>query len=156
VLVGGTEGEIESIGLRSTRIRTLERTILSIPNGQLAETRTENFAPRDRIRLRTMLGLEYGTPAATLRAVRDDIEALLRAHPLMWQERVVVRFTEFGAYALNVEVFCWIVTTQPDEFRAVREELYLQMMEAVERRGARFAFPTQTVHVAGGAGAPPR
>lgn len=151
VMVGGTEGEIEAIGLRSTRIRTMDRTILSIPNGQLAETRTENFAARDRIRLRTVIGLEYGTSAATMRAVRDDIEALLRAHPLTWPDRVVVRFYEFGAYALNLEVFCWIETTQVDEFRAVREELFLQMMEAVERRGARIAFPTQTVHMAGGA-----
>ena len=150
VMVGGTEGEIEAIGLRSTRIRTMDRTILSIPNGQLAETRTENFAVRDRIRLRTVIGLEYGTPAATLRAVRDDIERLLRAHPLTWPDRVVVRLFEFGPYALNVEIFCWLQTTQVDEFRAAREALYLQIMEAVEARGARFAFPTQTVHVAGG------
>lgn len=155
VMVGGTEGEIEAIGLRSTRIRTMDRTILSIPNGQLAETRTENFAARDRIRLRTVIGLEYGTSAATMRAVRDDIEALLRAHPLTWPDRVVVRFYEFGAYALNVEVFCWIVTTNVDEFRAVREELFLQMIEAVERRGAAFAFPTQTLHIAGGSEAKP-
>lgn len=149
VMVGGTEGEIEAIGLRSTRIRTLERTILSIPNGQLAETRTENFAARDRIRLRTVIGLEYGTTAATLRAVRDDIERILRAHPLTWQERVVVRLQEFGPYALNIEAFCWIETTAVDEFRQIREELFLQIMESVERHGTSFAFPTQTVHLAG-------
>lgn len=153
--VGGTEGEIEAIGLRSTRIRTMDRTILSIPNGQLAETRTENFAPRDRIRMRTVIGLQYGTSAATMRGLRDDIEALIRAHPLTWQDRVVVRFYEFGPYALNVEIFCWIVTTSVDEFRAVREELFLQIIEAVERRGAAFAFPTQTVHIAGGSEAKP-
>lgn len=146
--VGGTEGEIEAIGLRSTRIRTLERTILSIPNGQLAETRTENFAPRDRVFLRTTLGLQYGTSAATMRSVRDAVETLLRAHPQMWQERVVVRFKEFGSYALNIEVLCWIETTAVDEFREVRESLLLQIMEVVEQHGAAFAFPTQTLHIA--------
>lgn len=151
VNVGGTEGEIEAIGLRSTRIRTLDRTILSIPNGQLAETRTENFAPRDRIRMRTVIGVEYGTSATTMRALRDDIERLLRAHPLTWPDRVVVRFFEFGASSLNIEVFCWIQTTAVDEFRQVREDLFLQIMETVERHGASFAFPTQTVHIAGGA-----
>ncbi len=148
VNVGGTEGEVEAIGLRSTRIRTMDRTVLSIPNGQLAETRTENFAARDRIRLRAVLGLEYGTPAEKVRAVRDGIEALLRGHPLMWQDRVVVRFYNFGSYSLDIEVFCWIVTTDVDQFRAIREELFLGMMEVVQRNGASFAFPTQTVHLA--------
>ncbi len=149
ISVGGTEGEVEAIGLRSTQIRTMERTILSIPNGQLAETKTENFAPRDRVHLRATLGLEYGTSAATMRTVRDEIEKLLRAHPLMWQDRVVVRFREFGSFSLNIEVLCWVQTTVIDEFRAVREDLFLQMMEAVERNGTSFAFPTQTLHVQG-------
>lgn len=156
VNVGGTEGEIEAIGLRSTRIRTMDRTILSIPNGQLAETRTENFAARDRIRLRAVIGVEYGTSAATIRALRDDIEKLLRAHPLTWPDRVVVRFFEFGASSLNIEAFCWIQTTAIDEFRQVREDLFLQIMETVERHGAAFAFPTQTIHLQASAPAPER
>lgn len=147
VLVDGIEGEVEAIGLRSTRIRTLDRTIVSIPNGRLAESRTENFGERDRVRLRTVVGLEYGTPAATVRTVRDGIEALLRAHPRVWPDRVVVRFFNFGASSLDLEVFCWIETTQIDEFRLAREELLLGIMDVVERNGASFAFPTQTVHV---------
>lgn len=145
VNVGGTEGEIEAIGLRSTRIRTMDRTLLSIPNGQLAETRTENFTQRERIRFRTVVGLEYGTSAETMRAVRDGIEFVIRAHPKTWQDRVVVRFFEFGSYSLNIEVFGWVQTTDADEFRRVREELLLSVMEVVERHGAKFAFPTQTV-----------
>src|SRR5690606_15231855 len=108
VNVGGLEGEVEAIGLRSTRIRTAERTVVSIPNGKLAESQTENFAPRERIRLRTVIGLEYGTTAAQMRAIRDEIEQCLRAHPLTWPNRVLVRFCEFGASSLNIELFCWI------------------------------------------------
>lgn len=141
--VGGKEGEVEAIGLRSTQIRTMDRTLLSIPNGQLSETQTENFAPRDRIYLRTVIGLEYSTTSAKLRVVRDDIEKVLRAHPLTWQERVVVRLYEFGPYALNIEIFCWIETTVVDEFRAVREDLFIKLMEVVEGHGVEFAFPTQ-------------
>jgi MscS family membrane protein len=147
VMVGGTEGEIEAIGLRSTRIRTMDRTVLSIPNGQLAETRTENFTARERIRFRTVVGLEYSTSVAKMRAVRDGIEFVIRAHPKTWQDRVVVRLSEFGSYALNIEVFGWVETTDADEFRRVREELLLSIMEVVEKQGARFAFPTQTVHL---------
>ncbi len=148
VIINGVEGEIEAIGLRSTRIRTLDRTVVSLPNGQLADTRSENFAHRERIRWRTTIGLEYGTPRATLTRVRTDIEGLLRAHPKMWPDRVVVRLAAFGNSALEFELFCWINTTSPDEYRAIREELMLGIIEIVERHGASFAFPTQTLHVA--------
>jgi MscS family membrane protein len=149
VNVGGVEGEVEAIGLRSTRIRTLARTVVSVPNGQLAETRTENFAPRDRFLLRAIIGVEYGTSAATLRLLRDEIERCLRAHPKTWPDRVQVRFSEFASSSLNFEMFCWILADGIDEFREIREGLYLQIMEIVEGNGASFAFPTQTVHVRG-------
>lgn len=152
VIINGVEGEIEAIGLRSTQIRTLDRTVVSMPNGQLADTRSENFARRERIHWRTNIGLTYGTPSATLRTVRDEIEALLRAHPKMWLERVVVRFSGFGAYAIDLELFCWITTDQPDEYREIREALMFGIMEIVERNGASFAYPTTMVHMAPPAG----
>lgn len=145
VIVDGVEGEVEAIGLRSTRIRTLERTVVSIPNGRLADMRTENFGPRDRIRLRTELGLEYSTTAAQVALVRDGIEAMLRAHPLTWPGRVVVRFHRFSPSSIDLEVFCWVQTADVDEYRAVREAHYLGIMRIVAQAGARFAYPTQTV-----------
>ncbi len=150
VNASGTEGEIEAIGLRSTRIRTINRTVVSIPNGQLAESRTENFGQRDRIRFSTVVGVEYGTTAAQLRAIRDGIEAVLRAHPKTWPDRVQVAFSNFGAYSLDIELFCWIQTTAIDEFRTIRQELMFRIMEVVEQNGASFAFPTQTLHLARG------
>jgi MscS family membrane protein len=150
VSVSGIAGSIEAIGLRSTRIRTMDRTLVTIPNGSLAEAQSENFGARERIRLNAMVGLEYGTPVATMRTVRDEIEALLRAHPKTWPERVQVRFSNFGASSLDIELFCWLETTAIDEFREMREELFFGIMEIVERHGASFAFPTQTIHVAGG------
>lgn len=155
VNVGEVEGEIEAIGLRSTRIRTINRTVVTIPNGTLAESRIENFGTRERIRMVAIIGLEYGTPAATIRKVRDEIEALLRAHPLTWPDRVQVRFIGFGPSSLDIELFCWLRTSQIDEFRTEREELYLGIMEIVARNGASFAFPTQTVHLASGPAVPP-
>lgn len=148
ISVNGVAGGIEAIGLRSTRIRTIDRTLVSIPNGVLAEAQTENFGERDRIRLNGTVGLEYGTSAATIKLVRDGIEKILRAHPKTWQERVQVAFSNFGAFSLDIEFFCWIETTAIDEFREVRHELLMQIMEFVESNGASFAFPTQTIHVA--------
>jgi MscS family membrane protein len=154
ISVNGVAGGIEAIGLRSTRIRTMDRTLVSIPNGALAEAQTENFGERDRIQLKGTVGLEYGTSAATIKLIRDGIEKILRAHPLTWQERVQVAFASFGAFSLDVEFFCWLETTAIDEFRAARHEILLQIMEFVESNGASFAFPTQTIHVARN-GAPP-
>ncbi len=148
IKVNGVEGAVEQIGLRSTRIRTVERSLVSIPNGQLAEQQTENMGERERILLRTTIGLTYGTTVAQLRAVRDDIEALLRAEPLVWPDRVVVYFANFGTYALDIELFAWLQTTQVDEFRATRQALYFAIMDIVARHGCAFALPTQTIHVA--------
>ncbi len=124
---------------------SISSILVTIPNGRLAEAQAENFGERERIRLRAVLGLEYGTTSATMRVVRDAIEARLRAHPKTWPDRVVVRFTAFNASSLDLELFCWIDTTDIDEFRAIREELFLAIMEIVESNGASFAYPTTTV-----------
>jgi MscS family membrane protein len=147
VNVDGMEGEIEAIGLRSTRIRTPERTVVSIPNGRLAEMRTENFGERDRFRFRTMVGLEYGTSAETIQRVRDGIEAMLRAQATTWPEIVNVRLAAFAASSIDLEVICWVQVPAPFEFRRVREQYLLGIMRVVEEAGASFAFPTQTVHL---------
>jgi MscS family membrane protein len=143
----GTVGTVETIGMRSTRIRTLERTIVTLPNGKLADMPAETFAVRDRIRLLANLGLSYATTAAQLRDVLAGIEARLRAHPRIWPDLVSVRFTAFNDSTLNVEVSAWFQTADWNEFTRIRQELFIQFMEVVERAGASFAFPTRTVRV---------
>lgn len=152
VIVDGVEGEVEVIGLRSTRIRTPERTIVSFPNGLLSEQRSENLTSRDRIRFRTVIGIEYGTSSATIQRVRNEIEEMLRDHAMVWPDRVGVRFQQFGASSLDIDIFCWILTDKVDEFRRVREELLLSIMRIVEGAGASFAFPTQTLWLKQGEG----
>jgi MscS family membrane protein len=147
VNIDGVTGTVESIGMRSTRVRTLDRTIVTFPNGKLAETRTESITARDRIRLSARLGLTYSTTAPQLRRVLAGAEAALRAHPRIWPESVLVRFTDFGDSALQVEVMAWFLTTDWDEFTAIRQELLLRFMEIVAEAGTSLAFPTRTVHV---------
>jgi MscS family membrane protein len=153
VKVGDTTGTVEAIGLRSTRLRTLDRTVVTIPNAQLADERIESYATRDRFRLLCTLGLVYGTSAAQLRAVLDGVEARLRAHPAIWPDTVQVRFVALGASSLDVEVMAWFQVSDWQAFLAVRQDVLLQFMEVVEGAGTSFAFPTRTIHVAGG-GAP--
>jgi MscS family membrane protein len=143
----GLTGTIESIGLRSTRIRTLERTLISIPNGKLAEMRLESFAARDRLRLACMLGLVFGTTEQQLRQVLEGVERVLRAHPKLWPEGVTVRLKEIGAFSLNVEVNAWFATTNWDEFMLIREETLLAFLKVIETAGTALAMPTRTVHV---------
>lgn len=150
VNVEGTLGTVEAIGLRSTRIRTLDRTIVTLPNSLLADMRLETFAARDRIRLHTVIGVTYDVDAVGMRALLAAITASLRAHPRVSQESIVVRFKQFGESSLDIEVMIWISTTAWEEFIAIREEILLSFMELVAANGASFAFPTRTVHVIGG------
>lgn len=145
--IDGVEGEVEAVGLRSTRLRTPERTVVSIPNGRLAEMRTENFGERDRFRFRTTIGLEYGLPAAVIERVRDGIEGLLREDPTTWPDLISVRVVALAAASIDVEVLCWVVVPTPVEFRRIRERHLLGIMRVVADAGAQFAFPTQTVHL---------
>jgi MscS family membrane protein len=149
VKLDGVLGTVEAIGMRSTRIRTLERTVVTLPNGKLADMRAETFAVRDRIRLFTNLGLVYGTTAAQLAAVLAGIEAALRAHPDISPDGISVRFTEFKDSWLNVEVIASYRSGDWDAFTLVRQELYIEFMAIVERAGTSLAFPTRTVHLEG-------
>jgi MscS family membrane protein len=152
VRVEDVVGTVEEIGLRSTRIRTLDRTLVSIPNGRLADMRLESFSARDRMRLACTIGLVYGTTAGQMREVLAGLEAALRAHPRIWPEVVVVRFREFAASSLDVEVMAWFQTPDWSEFQLIRQEVLLQFMEVVEKAGTSFAFPTRTVHLASAGG----
>jgi MscS family membrane protein len=142
-------GTVEEIGLRSTKVRTLDRTLISLPNGRLAEMRVESFTVRDRIRLSCILGLVYGTTGAQMRAILDGLEQALREHPRIWPDAVIVRFKEFGASSLDIEVMAWFQTADYSEFQLYRQEVLLRFMDVVEQNGSSFAFPTRTVHLAG-------
>lgn len=147
-------GTVEAIGLRSTRFRTLDRTLISIPNGVLADQRLESFAARDRLRLACTLGVEYGTSAEQMRQVLSGLEQVLRSQPKIWPDAVVVRFKAFAASSLDIEIMAWFETADWAEFQLIRQEVLLQFMQVVEGAGASFAFPTRTVHLVGGSGAP--
>lgn len=147
VQVDGILGTVELLGLRSTRIRTLDRTLVTIPNGRLADMKVENLAARDRMRLSCTLGLEYGTTRDQLRTVLEGVRGVLREHPLIWPDTILVRFKELGASSLDIEVMAWFRVTDWGEFLEVREEVLMSFMGVVEEAGCSFAFPTQTLHL---------
>lgn len=148
-------GTVERIGLRSTRIRTLDRTIVTVPNGELASQRIESFTVRDRLRLATTIGLVYGTTSQQIRAILAELEAILRRHPRACQDTVAVRFKELAASSLDIEVGALFDTTSWPEFQLIRQDLLLAFMAAIEQHGSAIAFPTRTIHLATPPAGPP-
>ena len=144
---GDKIGTIESIGLRSTRVRSLDRTIVTIPNAEFSSLQLENFSARDRIRFHTVLGLRYETTADQLRFALVELRRFLLSHPRVNPDPARVRFVGFGAYSLDLEVFAYVDTSDWAEFLAIREDLLLRIMDIVEKSGSGFAFPSQTLYV---------
>ena len=140
---------VEQIGLRSTRFRTLGRTLITIPNGRLAEMRIESYAARDRMQLHCILGLVYDTSSVQLRAIVTALEAMLAAHPQLAPDGHYVRLIALGQSSLDVEVMAWFGTADVEVFRTIQQELLLTFVEAVEHAGTKLAFPTRTVHLVG-------
>jgi MscS family membrane protein len=145
IRVDGMLGTVEMIGMRSTRIRTLDRTLVSIPNGKLSEMRIETFAARDRVRMSFSFGLTYNTTESQLRAIISEFEELLGQSKKIWPDGRSVRFRELGESALMIEAGCFFNTADFDEFTVIRQELLLGLMKIVEQNEASFAMPTRTL-----------
>ncbi len=150
--VGAFQGTIEDIGLRSTRLRTVDRTVVSVPNAQFSTEFLENFGARDRIRLYQVLSLRYETTPDQLRWLLAELRRLLYSHPMIDREQARVRFINFGPSSLDVEIFCFVRTTDFPAFTAVREDVFLRVMDIVRASGSGFAFPSQTLYFGRDAG----
>jgi MscS family membrane protein len=149
---GDRTGTVEDIGLRSTRIRTDERTLLAIPNGTVATINLENLSRRDKILFKTNLGLRPESKADHVRFVLSEIRRLLYSHPKVETKTVRVRLIEIAGTSLSLEVFAYILTRDFNEFAAVREDLLLRMMDVMENSGGGLALPSQTLYLSRDAG----
>jgi MscS family membrane protein len=149
---GDRTGVVEDIGLRSTRIRTDERTLVAIPNGTVATINLENLSRRDKILFKTNLGLRPETKADHLRFVLAEIRRLLYSHPKVETKTVRVRLTDLTGNSLSVEIVAYILTTDFNEFAAVREDVLLRVMDVMEDSGGGLALPSQTVYLGRDAG----
>jgi MscS family membrane protein len=144
---GDKVGTVEDISLRSTRVRTNDRTQLSIPNGSLATMTLENFSRRDKILLNTKIGLRYETTPDQMRYVLVQIRRLLYEHPKVETGGARNRFISFDESALSMEIFCYVLTQDFSEFLTIKEDILLRIMDIVDAAGTSFAFPSQTVYL---------
>jgi MscS family membrane protein len=146
--MGDISGTVEDVGLRSTRIRTLDRSVVSMPNGQIANMNLENLSTRDMFWFHPVLGLRYETDSSQLRSVIAGIRKLINDHSAIDSLSARVRFVRFGAFSLDVEIFAYVFATDWNHFLNIQEELLLSLMDIVRKAGTEFALPSQTMYLA--------
>jgi len=149
VKVGDTDGLVDRVGLRSTRIRTLDRTVVSIPNGQLANVSLEDISMRDKFWFHHTLSLRHETSVSMMREILKRVESLLAQDPRVESGSIRVRFLGFGASSLNVEIFSYVLASSWSSFLEAQQDLLLDVMEIVQAAGTRLAYPSQTLYLAG-------
>ena len=145
---GEEVGTVEQIGLRSTRIRTLGRSVMTVPNAEFSRLKLDNFSLRDSNLFRTTVSLRYETTPQQLRDVLAGVRKLLLEHPRVLEDPARVRLVEFGSHSFQLEVFAYVNSSDWNEFLGIREELLLQIADAVEAAGTRLAVPAQTTYLA--------
>ena len=145
--IGGRLGFVEDITLRSVRLRTMEQTLLSIPAGTLSQSNVENWATRTKSLIQTRIPLRYGTSADQLRAILGSITGFLAEHPRIEKGSSRIRLVDFGERAVELELFCYVLTGEVPQYLIVKEELLLRIATIVEAEGSGFARPTQFVYM---------
>lgn len=138
---GGQLGTVEDIGLRSTRIRTLDRTLVTIPNAQFSTMTLENYSRRDRMWFHPTFNLRRGTSPEEIRVFMAAVEDILKGHPMVDPTAVPVRFTKIAKESFDVDVFAYVKTAVSDEYLKVQTELLLRIVEAATASNVFFAVP---------------
>ena len=146
---GDIRGIVEDIGLRTTRIRTLANTLVSIPNSRIAHVEIENYSARKKVHFKPVIRLRYGTSPAQISAVLDGIKNVLTSNKKVLDDPFRVRFTDFADDAILIKVHAYIDTDNVPEFLEISEELNLEIMKAVHAAGAAFALPEQSIYLEG-------
>lgn len=145
--IGDVFGTVEDIGMRSTLVRTQNRTLVSIPNGYLASERIENYALRDRFLFHQTIGVTYDTNAEQMERLLGELRTIIADDGHILDDDARVRFHGFGDSALQIEIFAYFNTRSYPESLAMQETLLFAIMRKLDELGIDFAFPTQTIHL---------
>ncbi len=146
VTVNGVTGSVEKIGFRSTRLRTLEKSYLTIPNLMMVNNVLDNLSLRTFRRVSFQIGITYSSSEMQLKNIVSDIQKFIDNHPHTNQDGEI-HFMEFGASSLDVMVLYYIDTMDWRTFLNIKEEINFEIMRIVSTHNADFAFPTQTLHL---------
>jgi MscS family membrane protein len=149
IRVGDVEGTVEDVGLRSTRVRRFDQALVTVPNSRFIKSEIVNFTRMKKRRIKFYLGVSYKTSRKQMEEVVEGIKRIIKEDSKFDHTFYMVHFTEFGAYSLDIFIYCFTKTTVWDEFLAVREEFNLKIMRLLEEMGVEIAYPTQTIYMEG-------
>jgi MscS family membrane protein len=145
--MGTVEGTVETIGLRSTRVRTMNRTLVTIPNGQIATMTLENFSVRDSFWFRHIIGLGYETSAPALNLVLAEVRKLVDQDSRILPATTRVRFLRLAESSLEIEVFAYVAVRDNSQFLEIQEDLLIRIRELIESAGVEIAYPSRTIYL---------
>jgi len=147
IVTGDISGTVEKVGVRSTRIRKLDQSFVTLPNSSLTDTAVTNWSRLIKRRLDFYIGLTYDTNSTQMRAVLDALREMLKARDTIDAESVIVHFVEFGGSSLNIRIIAYILIADWAEYTAETEQINLAIMEIVAEHGLSMAFPSTSVYV---------
>ena len=148
IKVGGVEGTVEDIGMRTTKIRSFEKSLITVPNQIVSNSPIENFSRRGVRRIKMRIGLTYSTTGEQMNTIVQEIRNMLQNHEKISQkETLLVNFESFGDSALNIFIYTFTSTANWERYLNIREDIHLKIMKIVEDNGSAFAFPSQSIYV---------
>jgi len=148
VKIGSVEGVVEDVGMRTTKIRSFQKSLITVPNQVVANSPIENFSRRGIRRIKMNVGLTYGTESEQIKNIVQDIKGMLRAHKgISQQDTILVNFNSFGDSSLNIFIYAFTKTSVWARYLEILEDINLQIMHIVEKNGSGFAFPSHSVYI---------
>ncbi|MDD3343736.1 MAG: mechanosensitive ion channel family protein [Sulfurospirillaceae bacterium] len=142
-----TEGFIEEIGIRSTKIRTFAQALVSVPNAKLADASITNWSKMGKRRIKMRIGLTYSTTQEQMQAIVSEIKTMLTSHPDIHKETILISFDEFADSALSIFLYFFTNTINWQEYLSAREDVNFKIMHIVAKHKASFAFPSQSLYI---------
>ncbi len=148
IKVGGVEGTVEDIGMRTTKIRSFEKSLITVPNQIVSNSPIENFSRRGVRRIKMQIGLTYGTSRDQVNTIVKEIREMLHNHEKISQkDTLLVNFESFGDSSLNIFIYTFTNTPNWERYLNIREDIHLKIMKIVEDNGSSFAFPSQSIYM---------
>lgn len=146
ITLGSFEGTVEDISFRSTRIRTLDNSVITVENSKVSAEYICNATTRKNRLMSFTIGVTYSTPKERMEALCEDLRGLLKKDPQVLPESIQVTLSGFGASSIDIEVRCYVTALGGDDFRALKSRLNWQIMDAMARNNCDFAFPSTSVY----------
>ncbi len=143
---GEIKGTVEHVGFRTTKVRTVEKTLMTVPNKKLIDSLLNNISMGEMRRVRFNITLTYKSKPEQIRSIINDIKQIIKDHPQTTDD-FVVRFTDFDSSSLNILVVYFVRGNAYENMVNTKEELNMMILDIVERHGCEFAYPTQTVYI---------